>query len=440
MRHWLWAALAAMALALPALPARAAVEIAEVTSPGGITAWLVEERSIPFVALEIRFKGGASLDAEGKRGAINLMTGLLEEGAGGLDARGFAAQAEALAARYSFNVYDDSMVISASMLTENREAALDLLRSALVEPRFDPDAVERVRAQVLSGLRSDATDPEAIAAQRFDEIAFGDHPYGSSRDGTLESVAALTRDDLIAAKDRVMARDRMYVAAVGDISAAELGPLLDRLLGDLPETGAPQAGPVEVGLAGGIEVVPFETPQSVVMFGQEGIGRFDPDFFAAYLLNEVLGSSGFGSRLMTEVREKRGLTYGIGSYLMPMDQASLYAGQFASANERVAEAIAVVRAEWARAAAEGVTAEELESAKTYLTGAYPLRFDGNATIAGILAGMQAEGLPIDYIKTRNAQIEAVTLEDVKRVAARLLRPDELTFVVVGSPVGLEVAN
>jgi zinc protease len=196
-------------------------------------------------------------------------------------------------------------------------------------------------------------------------------------------------------------------------------------------------GDAGMALDGGTHVVPFETPQSVVIFGHEGIERFDPDFFAAYVLNQVMGGSGFSSRLMTEVREKRGLTYGIGSYLAPMDHGELYVGQFASANDRVAEAINVVRAEWARMAAEGLTEEELAKAKTYLTGSYPLRFDGNATIAGILAGMQTEGLPIEYLETRNAEIEAVTLDDVKRVAARVLRPEALTFVVVGSPVGVE---
>ncbi len=432
--------LAACAAVWLALPAAAAVEIEEVTSPGGITAWLVEEPSIPFVALDIRFKGGASLDAPGKRGAINLMTGLLEEGAGDRDARAFAAEAETLAARFRFDAYDDSVVISAEMLTETRDEAVALLRSALVEPRFDADAIERVRGQVLSIIRSDATDPNAMASARLDAIAFGDHPYGSSLNGTLESVAVLTRDDLIAAQDRVMARDRMHVAAVGDITAEELGPLLDRLLGDLPAEGAPMPEAAPVMLDGGTHVIDFGVPQSVVMFGHEGIERFDPDFFPAFVLNQVLGGGGFSSRLMSEVREKRGLTYGIGSYLVPMDHAALYLGQFASANDRVGEAIEVVRAEWARAAAEGLTEDELDRAKTFLTGSYPLRFDGNANIAGILAGMQTEGLPIDYIETRNAEIEAVTFEDVRRVAARVLRPEALTFVIVGQPEGIEPAN
>ncbi len=428
--------LAALAL-ICAVPAQAAVDIKEVTSPGGITAWLVEEHSIPFVSIEIRFKGGASLDAPGKRGAINLMTGLLEEGAAGLDAREFAARSEELAARFGFDVYNDSLSISASVLSENRDEALDLLRTAITEPSFDQVSIDRVKGQVFSIIRSDSTDPSSIANETFDALAFGDHPYATSINGTLESVGALTRDDLIAAKDRVMTRDRVYVSAVGDITADELGPLLDHLLGALPATGAEMPGRAPMDLTGGVTVVDFDTPQSVVMFGHEGIERFDPDFFPAYVMNQVLGDQGFSSRLMTEVREKRGLTYGIGSYLVPMDHAELYLGQFASANEKVAEAIDVVRQVWADTAANGVTEEELEQAKTYLTGEYALRWDGNATIAGILVGMQVQGLPIDYAETRNDKIEAVTLDDIRRVVARILRPDELRFVIVGKPVGVE---
>jgi zinc protease len=419
-----------------ALPALAAVDIKEVTSPGGITAWLVEEHSIPFMSIEIRFRGGASLDAPGKRGAINLMTGLLEEGTGDLDARAFAQRSEELAADFGFDVYNDSLAISASVLTENRTEALDLLRTALVEPSFSQPDIDRVKGQVASILRSDSTDPNSIANEAFDTLAFGDHPYATSLNGTLNSVAALTRDDLVEAKNRVMARDRVYVAAVGDITAEELGPLLDHLLGGLPETGAEMPGRAPTDLTGGVMVVDFDTPQSVVMFGHEGIERFDDDFFPAYVMNQILGDHGFSSRLMREVREKRGLTYGIGTYLVPMDHAELYLGQFATANEKAAEAIEVVRQVWADTAANGVTAEELEQAKTYLTGEYALRWDGNATIAAILVGMQTEGLPIDYAETRNDRIEAVTLEDIKRVAARILRPDDLRFVVVGRPVGL----
>ncbi|NOC46858.1 pitrilysin family protein [Ruegeria sp. HKCCD7559] len=425
---------------LVALPALAEIQIEEVTSPGGIKAWLVEDHSIPFTALELRFRGGTSLDDPDKRGAVNLMSGLIEEGAGDMDARTYARELEALAASFRYNAGDDSVSISARFLSENRDEVVDLLRTTIHEPRFDQDAVDRVRAQVLSGLRSDQTDPNELAGLTFAQMAYGDHPYGSEGKGTIESVSALTRDDVVAAYKGVFAKDRLYVGAVGDITAEELGTLLDTLLGDLPDTGKPIPGKAQVNIPGGVSVVEFDTPQSVALFGQAGIDRDDPDFFAAFVLNHILGGGGFESRLMQEVREKRGLTYGVGTYLVPKDLASVYLGSVSSANDRIAEAVDVIRDEWARAATEGVTQEELDDAKTYLTGAYPLRFDGNGQIASIMVGMQMEGLPIDYITTRNDKVNAVTLEDVNRVAAELLDPDGLHFVVVGKPVGLETTN
>lgn len=425
-----------------ALPARAEVQIEEVVSPGGITAWLVQDPSIPFMALETRFRGGASLDAPDKRGAINLMTGLLEEGAGDLDARAFARAQENLAASFGYDVGDDSLSVSAKFLSENRDEAVALLRQSIIAPSFDAASLERVREQVLTGLRSDAKDPDSIARLTFDAMAFGDHPYASPYEGTIESVTALSRDDILAAHGAVFAKDRIYVGAVGDITPAELGVMLDELFGDLPQTGAALPQPAEVTIDGGTTVVPFETPQSVAIFGQRGIAQDNPDFFAANVLNRVLGAGGFESRLMTEVREKRGLTYGVYSFLVPQDYAETVQGQVASANDSIAEAVSVIRDEWARAAAEGITQEELDAAKTYITGAYPLRFDGNGPIARIMVGMQMLELPIDYIATRNDKVDAVTLEDVRRVAGELLDPEALHFVVVGQPVGLEssVAN
>ena len=421
------------------LPAKA-VEIQEVTSPGGIQAWLVQEDSIPFLSLEIRFLGGSALDPKGKRGVTNLMTALIEEGAGNLDATAFAEARDGLAASMGFRTFNDALSVSARMLTENRNDVVALLREALVNPRFDEDAIERVRQQVISGIRSQATDPNVVASQTFNAMVYGDHPYATDQDGKLESVAALSREDILAAHQSAIARDRVFVGASGDISADELGLLLDRLLGDLPEQGAPAPGPAEPIVAGGVTIVPFATPQSVAFFGHPGIPRDDPDFFAAFVANEIFGGSGLQSRLSKEVREKRGLTYGIGSYLVNYDHADMLLGQFASANDRVSEAIDVVRDEWSRIARDGVTADELNAAKTYLTGAYPLRFDGNGPIARILVGMQTTGLTPDYITSRNARVEAVTLEDVRRVAQRLYQPETLQFVVVGQPEDLESTN
>ncbi|MEQ6249812.1 pitrilysin family protein [Sulfitobacter sp. HNIBRBA3233] len=427
-------------LTAAAVPAWAEVEIQEVTSPGGINAWLVEEHSLPFVALEIAFVGGTSLDEEGKRGAVNMMTGLLEEGAGDMDARAFARATEALATSFGFSSSPEEVTISARLLTENFDASVALLRDAIQNPRFDEADIERVRAQVLSGIASSAQDPNEIAQRTFAEMAYGAHPYGTPEEGTAESVAALTRDDLVQAHRNTLVRDRVLVGAVGDITPEELGLMMDALLGELPQSGPTLPPEVVPLIEGGTTVVDFDTPQSVALFGQRGIGIDDDDYFAAVILNQILGGGSFESRLMEEVREKRGLTYGVYSYLYPRDLANAYMGSVSSANDRIAEAVSVIRDEWARAAEEGVTEEELRDAKTYLTGAYPLRFDGNSTIAGILVGMQMIGLDPDYVKTRNERVERVTLADVQRVAAELLEPENLHFVVVGKPEGLETTT
>ncbi len=419
-----------------AAPLRADVDIQEVTSPMGFKAWLVEDHTIPFMALRIGFKGGASLDRPDKRGSVSLMMALLEEGTGDLDARGFAQAVDELAASFNFDASADSVSVSARMLSENREDAVALLKGAMTAPLFDQVAIDRVKGQVFSILQSDLKDPNKIAQSAFNKAAFGDHPYGSEPNGTAASIESLTRDDIAQAHRDTMAKDRVFISAVGDITAEELGAIMDRLLADLPETGAPMSKRVEVALEPGITVVPFETPQSVALFGHHGIMRDDPDFFAAFIASNILGGGGFDSRLMEEVRDKRGLTYGVYSYLSTRDHAEMVVGQVASANDRIGAAIDVIKGEWARMVNEGVSQEELDVTKTYLTGAYPLRFDGNGPIANILVGMQMQGLPIDYINTRNDKVNAVTLEEINRVIKDVYLPDELHFTVVGQPDGL----
>lgn len=420
---------------LLALPAQA-IDIQQVTSPKGVNAWLVEDESIPFVAIEFQFRGGASMDAPGKRGAVNLMTALLEEGAGQRDATQFAQAVEDLGARISFNAGDDTVNVSFRALNETRADAADLLAQALSQPRFDETAVERVRAQVLAVIRAEASSPNAIAALEMAGQVWGDHPYATSVNGTASSVSALTRQDLVAAKNRVLARDRVVVGAAGDIGAEELGLLIDRILAGLPaEATAPLPEPAEPALSGGVTVVDWDSPQTVVSFAGPGVAIDDPDYFAAFVANHILGGGGFSSRLMAEIREKRGLTYGVGTALATGIYGQTWQGGMASANGTVAEAVDLIRTEWARMA-EGVTEDELNDAKTYLTGEYPLRFDGNGRIASILAGMQLIGLPVDYIETRNARVEAVTADDVARVAGELLDTDRLRFVLVGRPEGI----
>ena len=419
---------------IAAVPA-AATEIQEITSPSGIKAWLVEDHTIPFTALNLAFRGGASLDAPGKRGAINLMTHTLEEGAADMDATGFATATEALGARISFDVGDDVLTVSSQLLSENRDEAAALIGAALSKPQFADDAVARVKGQILSLIRSEETDPNSIAQTALAKSVWGAHPYGSSINGTAESLAPLGSQDMIEAKNRVIARDRVIVGAAGDITPEELGLLIDKILADLPEAGtAPLPEQAAFNPAAATEVIDWDSPQTVVAFALPGLKMSDPDYFAAFVADQILGGGGFSSRLMEEIREKRGLTYGVSTSLVNGVYGQSWMGGMSSSNASVAEGVEILQAELARMA-EGVTDKELADAKTYLTGEYPLRWDGNGKIAGILAGMQLIGLPIDYPQTRSAKIEAVTAEDVARVAAERLTSDQLHLVLVGRPEG-----
>ena len=433
-------AAAAALLFLPPAPAEAQVEVTELTSPTGIPAWLVEESSLPFVALELLFPGGASLDPPGQEGAAGMMAAMLAIGAGDMDETAFAEASEAIAAEFNFNAGGDSLSVSARFLTEFTDEAVALLRLALTEPRFDDDAFARTQARALSSVRSGQRNPNTLAAQEFARIAWGNHPYGRPNDGTEDSLAALTPSELRDAHSRGLARDRVHVAAVGDIDAKALGRLIDDLLGDLPAADTPLPEHTEFLAPPGLTVVPFDGPQSVVFFGHAGIDRDDPDFFPAFLISEVLGGGRFNTRLMDSLRRERGLTYGVGIGLSSRPFGDSVVGRFATSNARTAEAIEVLRAEWARMAENGMSDTELEAIQTFLTGAYPLRFDGNARIASILASMQFQGLPASYMAERNDLVRAVTRDDIARTAARLLDAEALHFVVVGHPEGLDAGN
>jgi len=427
-----------LVLPLLAFPARAAVDIQPVVSPGGQTAWLVEDRTIPMVALELVFVGGAVLDRPGGEGAVSLMTSLLSEGAGDLDAQGWAAAVEDTAGSVGFSSGRDTVTLTIRALSENLDEVLELARLALAEPGFEAQAVERVRGQALSSLQRAARNPNAIASRTFAELAWDGHPYARPQDGTPETVAALTRDDLLAAHRAAFRRDRVFAGAAGDISAEALAAALDRLLGDLPEGGEDDLPPyARFTAAPGVTVVDHPAPQSVVAFGHVGIHRDDPEFTAAFVVNEIFGGGRFGTRLMSELRERRGLTYGVGTSVASGRFGDSFQGRLSTDNARVAEVIGLIRDEWAWLAGGGIDAAALERVQTYLTGAYPLRFDGNESIASIMASMQVQGFDIDYVNVRNDLIRAVTLDEVQRVAARLALPEALVFVVVGRPQGLD---
>jgi zinc protease len=427
-----------LCLAAPVLSAKAhAMKIQHVRSPGGIDAWLVQEHAVPLLALRFVFDGGSSQDPLGKDGLANFLSAMMDEGAGDLDSQKYQERMEELAFRMGFEDARDGFYGSFETLSTNRDPSIEMLRLAVNKPRFDADAVERVRKQLLSGLQFAAKNPNRVAGKAWSARAFAGHPYGRPTDGTPESIASMTRDDLEGFRKRTFARDNLKVVAVGDIDAAQLGALLDKVFGDLPAKAdlVPVAATTPAAKER-VEVVEMDVPQSVVQFGMQGIDRDDPDFMPAFVLNQILGGGGFASRLTEEVREKRGLAYSVYSYIQPYRRASIFAGGVATKNEEVGRSLDVIRAELKRMASEGPTEKELQNAKDYLTGSFALRFDTNAKIANQLLGFLFEGYGIDYIDKRNALVTAVTLEQVKRVAGRLLKADDLIVTVVGKPQGL----
>lgn len=415
-----------------------AFTIQEVKSPGGITAWLVEEKAVPLMAMNFSFRSGSAQDPEGREGAAEFLTGMMDEGAGSILSQEFQRKRDELAFRMSFSADSDFFEGSFQTLTRNRADSVALLKLAITAPRFDAEPMERVRQQFLLNVKDKQQDPQSIAWRAWIEKALPGDPYARPGEGTEASMGAMTPDDLRAAHRRIFTRDTLQVAVVGDISAAELAPLLDEVFGGLPAS-APQQELPPAKLAPGpqLQVIARDMPQSVIAFGHAGILRSDPAFMPAYVMSEILGGGGLSSRLTDEIREKRGLTYGVGFGLSPRTRAGLYAGMLQTRNESAGEALAVIREVLAKMASEGPTAAELEDAKTYLTGSYALRFSSNAAIARQLLGLQQQNLGIDYVDKRNAMIEAVTLDEVKAQAKRLLQPDRLIVTVVGRPEGLD---
>jgi zinc protease len=424
----------ALALLVVSVPATA-VTVEKVVSPGGIEAWLVQDHANPIVAVELAFKGGAAVET--KPGLAGMVSGLLDEGAGPHDSQTFQGKLDDLAIDLSFTAGKDGFRGHLKTLTENRDTAFELFRLAMTQPRFDKEPVERIRSQILTSLARELQDPQSVAARVWFKLVFAGHPYAVPVRGEPDTVKAITIPELKAYARTWLARQDMVVGVVGDITPEQLKPLLDKTFGGLPARHpdikvtdtAPKA-------PGRVEVIARDNPQSVAMFGEQGLKRDDPDWYAAYVMNYILGGGGFSSRLTEQVREKRGLAYSVYSYLSPMDRAGLIVGGVATENARVEESLGLIRAEWKRMAEAGPTDKELADSKTYLTGSFPLSLDSTASIAGLLVAMQRDNLGIDYLDKRNGYIEAVTMDHVRKVAARLLDPTRLTVVVVGKPTGM----
>ncbi|MCG8492109.1 MAG: insulinase family protein [Sneathiellales bacterium] len=419
------------------MSALAAAKIQELQTPGGIKVWFVQERSIPILSMEVVWKGGASLDPADKAGLANLAASTMDEGAGDLDSRAFQKRLSDLAISLSFDASKDSFQGSVKTLSENKDEAFRLFSLALTKPQFAEEPVERIRSQILVSLSRKLSNPNSLAGRKWFETAFNGHPYSQPSEGTLETVKRVTQEDLVAFKNRQIAKDNMVISVVGDISSEELQALIDKTFGGIAsKSNLKELSTVSPNMSEGVVVIDYDIPQSVVVFGGQGISRDDPDYYAAYVLNYILGGGGFESRLTEQIREKRGLVYSIYSYLYPLRYSGVHLGGFGTSNATVGQAVGLLKEELEKIRTEGVTEEELASAKTYLNGSFPLRLSSNSRIANIMASMQVHDLPVDYLENRANFINSVTLEDIKRVAGRLMDPENLLITVVGKPKGL----
>ena len=416
----------------------AAVDIERVRSPGGIEAWLVRDQTIPIISMSFSFAGAAALDPPGKQGLADMVSSLLDEGAGDLDSEAFQRAVEDISASISFDAGRERFHGSVRMLGRHRDAAFRLLKLAVTEPRFDAKPVERIRAQLIASLMSQQENPRRIAGRTWYRTVFPGHPYGNPVAGTTDSVKAIQSADLKRFTAERFGRDNLLIGVVGDITSDELGRRLDEVFAGLAARSAPvRVIDVRPDGAGKLVIVRRPIPQSVVVFGQRGVKRDDKDYYAAYVMNYILGGGGFSSRLTEEIREKRGLAYSVYSYLNPLDHAGLIMGGLGTRNDRVATSLEILRSEWTRIARDGVSDDELRAAKSYINGSFPLRLDSSRRIANLLVAIQVSKLGIDYLDRRPALINAVSRDKIRNVARRLLEPDGLTVVVVGDPKDLE---
>jgi zinc protease len=428
----LFACLAFMTSAPTASVAAAKIQL--LTSPGGIQAWFVQDATVPLIAMEYAFGGGAAQDPADKPGVGNLVAGLIDEGSGDLDSKTFHERLERRAIELSFNATRDQFRGSLRMLKDTKDEAFELLRSALTSPRFDAPDVERIRAQVMSGLRRDTSNPGSLAGRKFLEVAYGDHPYGKPSTGTLESVPTITVADMKDYVSRNLAKDRLKIAVVGDIDAAALGKLLDQTFGGLPAKGNLVAvADVDAAKPPQRAFIPLDVPQTVVTFGGPGFKRDDPNFMAAYVVNHILGGGTLSSRLYHEVREKRGLAYSVYESLLWMDHSALFIGNTGTRADRAGETVDAIDKEIRRIAQEGPTQQELNEAKSYLKGSQMLALDTSSKLASALLQYQLDKLGIDYIEKRNAIVDAVTLDEARKAARRLWGQGLITVIVGRAP-------
>ncbi len=425
-------AIACFLFLVAVLAPASAASVKTLNAVKGAQVWFAEDHTVPMIVLTASLPAGSAYDPSAKAGLAALAAYLLDEGAGNLDSTAFQTALANRAIQLNVSPGRDFITMSLAVLSSDAKEAFRLLGLALSRPRFDAEAVNRVRAQMLQSLEADEGNPESVAEKSFYSFYFGAHAYGHAPEGSARGLLAIAPGDLKTFARTHWVRGGLRIAIVGDTSAAAATALLRSAFGALPEQApSPPPAPGRVG-APGLHVVEMDVPQPTAIFALPGLLRSDPDFLAGYVANYILGGGGFASRLTKEVREKRGLTYDISTDLIPYRGAGLLLGAVAAKKDSMRQTITVVRQTMRKFAADGPTQQELADAKTYLNGSFPLAFASDAGLAAQLNAFQQMGLGIDYLDKRAALIDAITLGDVRRIARRLCDPSKLTIVVAGS--------
>ena len=434
--------LALLLVLLAASPAFAAkskvLDVQVIKGPPGTEVWLVEDHTVPVISMDYSFDGGMAVEQDDKPGTGRLVSMLLDEGAGDMKSQEFQGKLEDNAINMSFTAGRDAFYGSLSTLSANRDLAFDLLGLALTKPRFDADAIERMKNANVAEIKHDLGDPSWLVARIFNGKLFEGHYYAKPGYGTLESMEAISRKDLVDFVTTQFGRNVLKVSIAGDISKEDAEKAVQKIFGALPEKAEPVDVPeATINYGGKIILYPFDTPQTFISAGEPGIKRNDKEWHAAMVMNYILGGSSFDARLMKEIREKRGLTYGVYSVLSSTKHAGVIQVNMSASNDKVEEALRLMKESWAAMAKDGPTQEEFQNAKSYLTGALALELTSTGDIASVMSGMQRDGLGPDYINKRNGIINDLTLEDIKHAAARLLKADNLSIILVGKPKNIK---
>ncbi len=416
------------------------LDIQEVTSKGGIKAWLVEDNSIPVIAMKFSFRDmGAKTDSVEKQGLARLASNTMDEGAGELESQEFQQILRNQSITLHFNVSRDNFGGSVKTLTRNKDKAFELLKLALTKPRFDKEPLERMRDSNKSRIKSSLSNPEWMAARIQNDVIFAGHNYALNSGGTLSSLDNITQEDLRSFHKK-LGKNQLVIGVAGDISAEELEILLDDVFGDMPIVKTKQAEQFQLQNAGKTYLYKQDIPQTIIEISQKGISRQDSDYHAAKLMNFILGESGFGSRLMEEIREKRGLTYGIYSYFREYKETDALHISTSTVNESVAEMLTLINEEWDKMRKTQVSEKELKDAKAYLIGSLPLSLASTNSIASVLLSLQLDDLAIDYLDARKEKLANITLQEVQSAAKRILDKGGFTTILVGNPEGFENAE